>query len=335
MWPTVVGAAILIAGVTALSGSFRGSGGAPHTEVSAASPAVSVVVGMGECGVGSLPREEGRSHRGVALTLMGPSRTRVGMTEFFRVSLTTSEELTTYLGPTTAYLVSDGRVVATSTARPAGRYAKITPTLPDEVGGALTFMPCQPSGGALEELPLGRYEVVAVVDIDGRPVRTRSAALSLEGPPPQPSGRTATLHWAGTPIGDCDRAVAFAGTVAQEGDLLTAALDALFAGVRPDAPAHARSFSPDTAGMLRAAHVRDGVAYIDLHADVFPGTASTSTGSCIFEATAGATVRAASDAEIVRYALDGDPARYTSVMQRSCPEPSTAGDVCDAAAFIP
>lgn len=165
------------------------------------------------------------------------------------------------------------------------------------------------------------------------PATPTTAAAS---PSPSP---TQTLQVFFTPTdaaGDCAAVEGVDREVPRTEAVATAALQQLFAGpTEAEQRRGLRSFfGPETRGLLRSVRVADGVAYVDLDAQVLQlNGASTSCGSAALTATIGRTLRQFPTVDDVRHAVEGDPSAFSAFVQAGCPEPRRPGDRCDPEPF--
>lgn len=141
------------------------------------------------------------------------------------------------------------------------------------------------------------------------------------------------VFFAQEPVGDCTNVSGVTRTVPRTEAVLTAALEALFAG--PTQPERARGLSGfgDGEGLLRSVFVEDGTAYVDLDASRLSGTYSTSCGSAAFFAMLAPTVTQFPSVDGYVLALDGDPKAFVEFMQGACPKEGTLPKECDPAPF--
>ena len=129
----------------------------------------------------------------------------------------------------------------------------------------------------------------------------------------------------------CDRVAAVRRDVPSAAPLRPA-IEALFAGpTAEEQEVGLVGFA--VPGLLRSVRLLDGVVYMDLRAERFPGAATTSCGSALFTGGVGATVRGIVPGADVVVALDGDPRAYVQALQGECLEPIGRGDPCDASGF--
>ncbi len=119
---------------------------------------------------------------------------------------------------------------------------------------------------------------------------------------------------------ECDVVNPYTRTVGKPA-VLAGALQQLLAGpTAEERPSTATMFSAETAGMLRAVSIRDGVAHIDF-ADlrqVMPN-ASTACGSASLLSQLGATAEQFPTVHRVRYSINGSEAAFYNWLQYSVP----------------
>lgn len=134
---------------------------------------------------------------------------------------------------------------------------------------------------------------------------------------------------------DCRAVFAVERQVPVTTGVAAATLRALFAGPTPqEAAAGYRSvFSPASSGLLRAVHVRNGTAYVDLH-DLSPvmSGATSSCGAAEFQAQVSRSLKRFPTIGRVIYAFEGNPRSFYEWMNESC---GPANDDCDPQPFSP
>ncbi len=112
-----------------------------------------------------------------------------------------------------------------------------------------------------------------------------------------------------------------------------ATLRALFAGPTPQeaATGYRSVFSAASAGLLKAVHIRDGTAYVDLH-DLGEqlSAATASCGAAEFQAQVSRSLQRYPSIRRVVYAFDGQPRRFYDWMNEAC---GPANDNCDPQPF--